>query len=84
MGNHVPNLPPRRTRCGGPASTAASWKAEREGHWPGSMLFYTDADDRPAYREKIVAAGIFHCHDVSASQFPQLPVPRYSPEQVGA
>jgi len=47
------------------------------------MLFYTDADDRPAYREKIVAAGIFIAIDVSASQFPQLPVPRYSPEQVG-
>ena len=31
-------------------------KPEREGPWPGNMLFYIDVDDLAAYR-KIVAAG---------------------------
>jgi len=61
MGNHVPNY--RLVEPGSEGGiNGGILKAEREGHWPGSMLFYTDADDRPAYREKIVAAGIFHCH----------------------
>jgi uncharacterized protein len=32
-------------------------KPEREGPWPGNMLFYIDVDDLAAYRKKIVAAG---------------------------
>ena len=32
-------------------------KPEREGPWPGNMLFYILVDDLAAYREKIVAAG---------------------------
>lgn len=32
-------------------------KPQREGPWPGNMLFYIDVDDLAAYREKIVAAG---------------------------
>ena len=30
---------------------------DREGPWPGNMLFYVLVDDLPAYRDKIVAAG---------------------------
>jgi predicted enzyme related to lactoylglutathione lyase len=30
---------------------------DREGPWPGDMLFYILVDDLAAYREKIVAAG---------------------------
>ena len=32
-------------------------KPQREGPWPGNMLFYIDVDDLAAYCEKIVAAG---------------------------
>lgn len=32
-------------------------RPEREGPWPGNMLFYIDVDDLAGYREKIVAAG---------------------------
>jgi predicted enzyme related to lactoylglutathione lyase len=32
-------------------------KPDREGPWPGNMLFYILVDDLGAYREKIVAAG---------------------------
>lgn len=32
-------------------------KPDREGPWPGNMLFYILVDDLAAYREKIVAAG---------------------------
>jgi len=32
-------------------------KPEREGPWPGNMLFYVLVDDLAAYREKIVEAG---------------------------
>jgi predicted enzyme related to lactoylglutathione lyase len=32
-------------------------KPEREGPWPGNMLFYIAVDDLAAFRKKIVAAG---------------------------
>jgi uncharacterized protein len=32
-------------------------KPEREGPWPGNMLFYIAVDDLAAYREKVVEAG---------------------------
>ena len=32
-------------------------KPEREGPWPGNMLFYVLVDDLAAYRKKIVDAG---------------------------
>ena len=32
-------------------------KPDREGPWPGNMLFYILVDDLPEYRNKIVAAG---------------------------
>lgn len=32
-------------------------KPEREGPWPGNMLFYIAVDDLAAYRRKVVAAG---------------------------
>ena len=32
-------------------------KPDREGPWPGNMLFYIAVDDLAAYRKKVVAAG---------------------------
>ena len=32
-------------------------KPEREGPWPGNMLFYILVDNLAAYRKKVVAAG---------------------------
>ena len=32
-------------------------KPDRDGPWPGNMLFYILVDDLAAYRKKIVAAG---------------------------
>jgi predicted enzyme related to lactoylglutathione lyase len=32
-------------------------KPEREGPWPGNMLFYILVDDLSAYRRQVVAAG---------------------------
>jgi len=32
-------------------------RPDREGPWPGNMLFYILVDDLAAYRKKIVAAG---------------------------
>jgi len=32
-------------------------KPEREGPWPGNMLFYIAVDDLAAYRRKVTAAG---------------------------
>jgi uncharacterized protein len=32
-------------------------KPDREGPWPGNMLFYVGVDDLAKYRKKIVAAG---------------------------
>ena len=32
-------------------------KPDREGPWPGNMLFYILVDDLAAYRRKVVAAG---------------------------
>ena len=32
-------------------------RPDREGPWPGNMLFYILVDDLTAYRKKIVAAG---------------------------
>ena len=39
------------------ASTAASSSRQREGPWPGNMLFYIAVDDLAKYRQKVVAAG---------------------------
>ena len=32
-------------------------KPEREGPWPGNMVFYIAVDDLAAYRKKVIAAG---------------------------
>ena len=32
-------------------------RPQREGPWPGNMLFYIAVDDLAAYRRKVVAAG---------------------------
>src|SRR2546430_4988891 len=39
-------------------------KPEREGPWPGNMLFYVLVDDLAAYRKKIVdAGGVIHVEE---------------------
>src|SRR2546430_10233731 len=39
-------------------------KPEREGPWPGNMLFYVLVDDLAAYRRKIVdAGGVIHVEE---------------------
>ena len=39
------------------AARAAVFEPEREGPWPGNMLFYIAVDDLAAYRSKVEAAG---------------------------
>jgi len=39
-------------------------KPDREGPWPGNMLFYVRVDDLAAYRKKIVdAGGVIHVEE---------------------
>lgn len=39
-------------------------KPQREGPWPGNMLFYIAVDDLAAYRKKILdAGGKIHVHE---------------------
>ncbi len=55
---HVPELNYRVVETGGAGGiNGGILKPEREGPWPGNMLFYIDVDDLAAYRKKIVAAG---------------------------
>ena len=55
---HIPELNYRLVETGGKGGiNGGILKPEREGPWPGNMLFYILVDDLAAYREKIVAAG---------------------------
>ena len=55
---HIPELNYRSVDTGGEGGiNGGIVKPEREGPWPGNMLFYIDVDDLAAYRERIVAAG---------------------------
>ncbi len=55
---HVPELNYRVVETGGAGGiNGGILKPEREGPWPGNMLFYIDVDDLAAYCKKIVAAG---------------------------
>ena len=55
---HVPEMNYRIVETGGEGGiNGGILKPEREGPWPGNMLFYIDVDDLAAYRKKIVAAG---------------------------
>lgn len=56
---HLPELDYRLvdTASGGTGIGGGILKPQREGPWPGNMLFYVAVDDLAAYRKKIVAAG---------------------------
>ncbi|MEW6688258.1 MAG: VOC family protein [Pseudomonadota bacterium] len=55
---HRPELNYRIVDTGGEGGiNGGIVKPEREGPWPGNMLFYIAVDDLAAYRGKIAAAG---------------------------
>ena len=55
---HVPELNYRIVETGGEGGiNGGIVRPEREGPWPGNMLFYIAVDDLAAYRKKVVAAG---------------------------
>jgi predicted enzyme related to lactoylglutathione lyase len=55
---HMPENDYRLVETGGEGGiNGGILKPQREGPWPGNMLFYIDVDDLAAYGEKIVAAG---------------------------
>jgi predicted enzyme related to lactoylglutathione lyase len=55
---HLPEMNYRVVETGGEGGiNGGIVKPEREGPWPGNMLFYIDVDDLAAYRKRIVAAG---------------------------
>jgi predicted enzyme related to lactoylglutathione lyase len=55
---HRPELNYRIVETGGQGGiNGGIVKPEREGPWPGNMLFYILVDDLAKYRKKIVAAG---------------------------
>ena len=56
--NHVPEINYRIVDTGAKEGiNGGIVKPEREGSWPGNMLFYILVDDLAKYRELIVAAG---------------------------
>jgi hypothetical protein len=59
---HIPEMNYRMVDTGAQSSGVGGinggiLKPEREGPWPGNMLFYIGVDDLAAYRKKIEAAG---------------------------
>jgi len=55
---HMPEMNYRIVDTGGEGGiNGGILKPEREGPWPGNMLFYIAVDDLAAYRQKITAAG---------------------------
>ena len=53
-----PEMHYRRVDAGGEQGiNGGIVKPDREGPWPGNMLFYVLVDDLAAYRKKVVAAG---------------------------
>ena len=55
---HMPELNYRTVETGNKMGiNGGIFKPEREGPWPGNMLFYVGVDDLAKYRKKIVAAG---------------------------
>ncbi len=56
--NHRPEFNYRIVDTGGEGGiNGGIVKPDREGPWPGNMLFYINVDDLAAYRKKVVAAG---------------------------
>ncbi|HEY6383847.1 MAG TPA: VOC family protein [Pseudolabrys sp.] len=55
---HMPELNYRTVDTGGEGGiNGGIFRPEREGPWPGNLVFYIAVDDLPAFRKKIVAAG---------------------------
>ena len=55
---HMPEINYRIVETGGQGGiNGGILKPDREGPWPGNMLFYILVDDLAKYRKKIVAAG---------------------------
>jgi predicted enzyme related to lactoylglutathione lyase len=55
---HMPELDYRMVDTGGEGGiNGGILKPQREGPWPGNMLFYINVDDLAAYRRKVVEAG---------------------------
>jgi uncharacterized protein len=55
---HMPEMNYRMVDTGGEGGiNGGILKPDREGPWPGNMLFYVNVDDLAAYRKKVVAAG---------------------------
>jgi predicted enzyme related to lactoylglutathione lyase len=55
---HHPEINYRLVETGSPMGIGGGiLKPDREGPWPGNMLFYVAVDDLAEYREKIVKAG---------------------------
>ena len=65
---HIPQLNYRLVETGAKGEmrgvNGGILKPEREGPWPGNMLFYVLVDDLAAYRKKIVdAGGVIHVEE---------------------
>lgn len=55
---HMPEMNYRIVDTGGEGGiNGGILKPDREGPWPGNMLFYVAVDDLSAYRRKVVAGG---------------------------
>jgi predicted enzyme related to lactoylglutathione lyase len=55
---HIPEMNYRVVETGGEGGiNGGIVKPEREGPWPGNMLFYIAVDDLADYRARVVAAG---------------------------
>ena len=55
---HFPDMNYRIVETGGEGGiNGGILKPDREGPWPGNMLFYVNVDDLAAYRRKVIAAG---------------------------
>jgi predicted enzyme related to lactoylglutathione lyase len=55
---HMPEMNYRIVETGGEGGiNGGIAKPQREGSWPGNMLFYIAVDDLAAFRDRIVAAG---------------------------
>ena len=55
---HIPEMNYYMVETGGDGGiNGGILKPQREGTWPGNMLFYINVDDLDAYKKKIVAAG---------------------------
>ena len=55
---HIPEMNYYMVETGGDGGiNGGILKPQREGTWPGNMLFYINVDDLDAYKKKVVAAG---------------------------